>query len=136
MESLKKTSEAADGVSILIIGTENGIIHFLPPEAVDSNVICSIQLPSPPVILNVSGIFDVEWRVTVACRDGKLYSLKNGEVRGSALLTGRTLHFLCFFFLSFLSLYFSTSSLSFLSNFVQLCLLFYSSSFLLFLCTH
>ncbi len=35
-----------------------------------------------------SGIFDVEWRISVICRDGKLYSIKNGEVRGTAVLSG------------------------------------------------
>lgn len=31
---------------------------------------------SVPVIVNVSGLFDVDYRVTVACRDGKVYQLK------------------------------------------------------------
>lgn len=88
MEMLKKDSENADALSMLVVGTESGHVHFLPPDASDSATVCSIKIPSAPVLLSVSGLFDIEWRVVAACRDGKLYSIKNGEVRGTAVLTG------------------------------------------------
>jgi len=31
------------------------------------------------------------FRVVVACRDGKLYNVKNGDVRGTAVLTGNVI---------------------------------------------
>lgn len=62
-------------------------------------------------MMNVSGLFDTEWRfkkylyiyisnyylfiyiknifrVIVACRDGRVYNIKEGDVRGTAVLTG------------------------------------------------
>ena len=40
------------------------------------------------MLLSVSGLFDVEWRIAVACRDGKIYNVKNGDSKGSAVLSG------------------------------------------------
>ena len=31
----------------------------------------------------------MEWRVSVICRDGRIYSVKNGDVRGTAVLSGQ-----------------------------------------------
>lgn len=87
MELLRKDSEAADAVSVLVVGTEDSHVYFLPPDPSDCQVLCKVRLPSPPVMLNVGGLFDVEWRVVVACRDGKVYSIRNDEVRGSAVLS-------------------------------------------------
>lgn len=33
-------------------------------------------LPSAPTMMNVTGQFDVEFRVTVACRNGNIYVLR------------------------------------------------------------
>lgn len=33
-------------------------------------------------------------RISVTCRDGKLYSVKNGDLRGSAILIGKLLRIL------------------------------------------
>ena len=38
----------------------------------------SLGLPSPPVFLSVSGLYDVEFRIIVACRSGELCVLKRG----------------------------------------------------------
>ena len=51
--------------------------------------LCKVQLPSAPALLSVSGLFDVEWRISVLCRDGRMYSVKNGDVRGTAVLSGQ-----------------------------------------------
>jgi Bardet-Biedl syndrome 1 protein len=32
--------------------------------------------------------YDVEWRIVVGCRDGKVYTIKNGEKRHDAVITG------------------------------------------------
>jgi Bardet-Biedl syndrome 1 protein len=37
-------------------------------------------LPSVPVFIAAAGLFDVEYRIVVACRDGRIYVLKNGEM--------------------------------------------------------
>jgi Bardet-Biedl syndrome 1 protein len=88
MDILKKDSEDNDALSLLIVGTESGHIYILPLDPTNSNYLCKITLPSAPTLLSVSGIFDVEWRINVICRDAKMYSIKNGEVRGTAILVG------------------------------------------------
>ena len=81
METLKVDSDAADAMSCLVVGTENGEIFIVPPETSGSQVMATVKLPSVPVLLLASGLLDVEWRVAVICRDGRLYSIKNGDVR-------------------------------------------------------
>jgi hypothetical protein len=111
MDSMKKDSEDADAVSLLgmfaiyytsshhtpslhtpslyiVVGTEAKQILILPADPTNSLTLCKLTLPDIPSLLSIQGIFDVEWRISVICRDNKLYSIKNGEVRGSALLVG------------------------------------------------
>jgi Bardet-Biedl syndrome 1 protein len=88
LDVLKKDNDELDAVTLLIVGNEAGQLLILPQDPLNSNVLCKLQLPSVPALLSVSGTFDVEWRVNIVCRDGKMYSVKNGDVRGSALLVG------------------------------------------------
>lgn len=37
-----------------------------------------MSLSSVPVFLSVSGLYDVEYRIIVACRNGQIYTLKRG----------------------------------------------------------
>ena len=77
MDVIKKDSDDIDAVSLIVLGTESGHVYVLPQDPSNSNFVCKIALPSSvPVMLSVSGLFDVEWRVVVACRDGKLYTIK------------------------------------------------------------
>jgi len=91
MEVIKKDSDDEDAVSLLVVGTENGVVYILPTDPAGSTYICKIQLQSTPVILNVSGLFDTEWRIIAACRDGKVYNIKDGDIRGTAVLTGNVI---------------------------------------------
>jgi len=86
METLNKNSDAEGSVSSLVIGTENGEVLILDPPG--STVICQAKLPSVPTILAITGLYDVEWRIVCACRDGKIYTIKNGESRGQTVVTG------------------------------------------------
>mmetsp|Transcript_13797 Transcript_13797/g.22981 ORF Transcript_13797/g.22981 Transcript_13797/m.22981 type:complete len:603 (+) Transcript_13797:119-1927(+) len=88
MEVLKKDTEDGDGITLLVVGTEAGQLYVLPQDPVNSTYLCKVQLPSTPTILSVSGLFDVEWRITVLCRDGRMYNVKSGEVRSTAVLSG------------------------------------------------
>lgn len=91
MDTLKKDSEEEDAISLLVVGTESGRVYILPQDPSNTNVLCEVRLPSSsavPVLFSTSGFFDVEWRVVVACRDGNLYTIKGGDVRGTAVLTG------------------------------------------------
>ena len=86
METLKKNSDLDDAVSSLVIGTENCQVLILDPPG--STVICQVTLPSVPTMFAITGLYDVEWRIVVACRDGKIYTIKSGESRGQAVVTG------------------------------------------------
>lgn len=89
MDVLKKDSDDSDAISLLVVGTESGIVYILPQDPSNSNYLCKVALPtSAPVSFSITGLFDVDWRILVACRDGKMYTIKSGDVRGTAVLTG------------------------------------------------
>ncbi|XP_060108289.1 Bardet-Biedl syndrome 1 protein [Heteronotia binoei] len=71
MSTLKKNMADEDAISCLVIGTESNEILVLDPEAF--TVLARMALPSVPAFLDVMGQFDVEYRLTVACRDGCIY---------------------------------------------------------------
>jgi hypothetical protein len=72
-----------DGVGQLVLGTEDSRVLLLGPGC--TAVSASIALPAVPAIISTSGGFDVGYRVTVAARDGWLYSIKGGTLSGSAI---------------------------------------------------
>uniref|UniRef100_A0A8C1Z2Q1 BBSome complex member BBS1 n=1 Tax=Cyprinus carpio TaxID=7962 RepID=A0A8C1Z2Q1_CYPCA len=71
---LKKNMADEDAVSCLVIGTENGDVYILDPEAF--TILYKMSLPSSPTLMDVTGQFDVEFRITVACRNGNIYILR------------------------------------------------------------
>lgn len=88
MDVLKKDSEEPDAVSLIVVGTESGHVYILPQDPSNSNFLCKLKLvTSCPVMFSVSGMFDVDWRIVVASRDGKLHVIKSGDVRGTAVIT-------------------------------------------------
>ncbi|XP_032429729.1 BBSome complex member BBS1 isoform X1 [Xiphophorus hellerii] len=72
--TLKKSTADEDGISCLVIGTENSDVFVLDPEAF--TILCKMSLPSVPTMMDVTGQFDVEFRITVACRNGSIYILR------------------------------------------------------------
>ena len=88
MESIKIDSNEVDSMTTLIVGTENKEVYILPPDPVNSMFIARVQLPAVPVLFCASGLLEVEWRIAVLCRDKKLYSIKNGDTKNSAVLSG------------------------------------------------
>ncbi|XP_067400215.1 Bardet-Biedl syndrome 1 protein isoform X2 [Emydura macquarii macquarii] len=79
MSTLKKNMADEDAVSCLVIGTENADVLILDPEAF--TILAKMTLPRVPAFLDVMGQFDVEYRVTVACRDGNIYILRRESKR-------------------------------------------------------
>jgi formate/nitrite transporter FocA (FNT family) len=57
-----------------VIGTENKEILILNPAGSTTLVRC--RLKDVPAFMAVSGSFDVEYRIVVACRDHKVYTVK------------------------------------------------------------
>ncbi|KAK1881132.1 Bardet-Biedl syndrome 1 protein like [Dissostichus eleginoides] len=72
--TLKKSTADEDGVSCLVIGTESCDVFVLDPEAFI--ILSTMSLPAPPTMMDVTGQFDVEFRITVACRNGNIYILR------------------------------------------------------------
>lgn len=76
LTTLKKNVAEEDATTCLILGTEDQDILVIEPDAF--TVLASIKLPSVPVFLDATGLFEVEFRVTTSCRDATIYSLKRG----------------------------------------------------------
>ncbi|XP_028989573.1 Bardet-Biedl syndrome 1 protein [Betta splendens] len=72
--TLKKSTADEDGVSCLVIGTECSDVYILDPEAFI--VLYKMSLPAAPTLMDVTGQYDVEFRITVACRNGNIYILR------------------------------------------------------------
>ncbi|GAB6030980.1 Bardet-Biedl syndrome 1 protein [Chamberlinius hualienensis] len=75
--TLKKSMYDEDAISCLVLGTESQHVHILDPQAF--TILASATIPSVPVFFTTMGLFDVEYRITVACRDGCIYTLKRGS---------------------------------------------------------
>ncbi|MBN3287118.1 BBS1 protein, partial [Polyodon spathula] len=75
--TLMKNMADDDAVSCLVIGTECMELYILDPEAF--TVLAKMALPSAPAFMDVTGQFDVEFRVTVACRNGNIYILRSSN---------------------------------------------------------
>lgn len=83
MEVLRKDMDEEGSISMLVVGTEAGQVHILEPSGTRANV--SVQLPATPAFMAVTGLYTVEYRIVCACRDGHVYSIKNGEQTGAAI---------------------------------------------------
>lgn len=77
LSTLKKSMADEDAISCLVLGTESKSVYVLDPEAF--TVLTTMELPSVPVFLSVTGLYDVEYRIVVACRNGCIYTLKRGS---------------------------------------------------------
>ncbi|CAH2324988.1 Bardet-Biedl syndrome 1 [Pelobates cultripes] len=79
MGTLKKNMADEDAVCCLVIGTESGEIFILDPEAF--TILTRVSLPSVPTLLDITGQYDIEYRITVACRNGNVYILRRDSKR-------------------------------------------------------
>ncbi|XP_026543374.1 Bardet-Biedl syndrome 1 protein [Notechis scutatus] len=79
MATLKKNRVEEDAISCLVVGTENMEILILDPEAF--TILSKVAIPSVPAFLDIAGQFDVEYYLTVACRNGSVYILRRDSKR-------------------------------------------------------
>uniref|UniRef100_F7EQ74 Bardet-Biedl syndrome 1 n=1 Tax=Ornithorhynchus anatinus TaxID=9258 RepID=F7EQ74_ORNAN len=79
MTALKKNLADEEAASCLVLGTENKELLVLDPEAF--TILAKMNLPSVPVFLDGMGQFDVEFRLTAACRDGNVYIFRRDSTR-------------------------------------------------------
>lgn len=77
LDTMKKSVADEDAISCLVLGTESKSIYILDPEAF--TVLATMDLPSVPVFISVNGMFDVDYRIVVSCRNGCVYTLKRGS---------------------------------------------------------
>ena len=73
MASMKKNINDENGLSILIVATEEKELLFLDVEAF--TILKKIQLPSVAVFIGTNGLFDVEFQVSIISRDGHCYTM-------------------------------------------------------------
>eukprot|EP01006_Ploeotia_vitrea_P050077 TRINITY_DN67408_c1_g1_i1.p1 TRINITY_DN67408_c1_g1~~TRINITY_DN67408_c1_g1_i1.p1 ORF type:complete len:609 (-),score=85.28 TRINITY_DN67408_c1_g1_i1:410-2236(-) len=80
---LKKDKDDAGAVGCLVIGTENGRVLIL--DSTGSSIIRKVQLVSVPVFIVCTGLYDVDYRIVVACRNGNIYNIKNGDLQANVI---------------------------------------------------
>jgi len=78
MDVLKLNRDDVSAVGLLVVGSENRLVCILDSQGM--RVMKKVELESVPAFLNVMGKYDVDYRITVACRDGKIFTIKNGQV--------------------------------------------------------
>ncbi|KAG5492840.1 hypothetical protein JKF63_01420 [Porcisia hertigi] len=71
------------GRSSLVIGTEAGFLYVLRNNAAE--VALKVVLPSTPVFVISAGCFEVDYRIIVSCRDGRVYSIKKGQLHTAVI---------------------------------------------------
>ncbi|CAM9926261.1 unnamed protein product [Ectocarpus sp. 6 AP-2014] len=87
LATMNRAREEEGSPVCLLAGTEDGQIVFLDPPC---KVLTTAQLPrgAVPAFLAVGGLFDSDWRLAVACRNGRIYTVKDGDVAKTAVVTG------------------------------------------------
>mmetsp|Transcript_105811 Transcript_105811/g.183700 ORF Transcript_105811/g.183700 Transcript_105811/m.183700 type:complete len:479 (-) Transcript_105811:128-1564(-) len=83
MEVLKQNMDEPTAVSMLVLGTENKMVYILDSSAL--NIASKVALDAVPSFISVLGLYDVEYRITVACRNGNIYTIKNGQVLSTVI---------------------------------------------------
>ena len=76
LDTLKKAYPEDDAISCVVIGTESRDLYILDPEAF--TVLYWIRLPNAPVFIRSTGLYDVDYRILVACRNGEVLVYKKG----------------------------------------------------------
>lgn len=77
MATIKRAVVEENAISCLVVGTENKDIYCIEPDAF--TILSTVTLPSVPVFIDVSGLFEVEFRLIISCRDACIYIVKRGN---------------------------------------------------------
>ena len=96
LSKLNKNMEEEKAVMQLVVGTEQRQVLVLDPSGmvVKKQVTLKAGVPS---FIQCQGLFDVEYKIFVACRDGQVVVIRNGEVTDQVFrIEGRPLGMLLF----------------------------------------
>lgn len=77
MTKINKNIDEDKSMSQLIIGTENRSLLILDPSGM--KVLQEIRLDSVAIRIIAEGLFDIEYKLTILCRDGKVYETGSGS---------------------------------------------------------
>ncbi|XP_030761918.1 Bardet-Biedl syndrome 1 protein homolog [Sitophilus oryzae] len=87
MSTIEKTTHDKYSVNCPIIGTEFGNIYILDPQnfsILHQANTCNVK--ATPFIIECSGLYDIEFRIIVACREGYICILRKGWLEGKSLI--------------------------------------------------
>ncbi|KAJ3191592.1 Bardet-Biedl syndrome 1 protein [Irineochytrium annulatum] len=73
MTRLRRNQIDEEAMSCLVIGSEERIVYIVSPP--NYTIIEKFQLSSPIAFLGVFGLYDFEYQIAAACRDGNVYFL-------------------------------------------------------------
>jgi Bardet-Biedl syndrome 1 protein len=80
MTVMYKSYNDENSSSCLVIGSENRDVYILDPAAF--TFLSRVELPAVPVFLSVDGLYDVDYSINAACRDGCVYTVKKDFPQG------------------------------------------------------
>ncbi|CAG0880955.1 unnamed protein product [Cyprideis torosa] len=84
MTTLKKSRDEPGALTCLIVATESGHLYILDPEAFTA--LTSAQMDGVPSHLVATGLYDVEYRVLIGCRDGQIFQARRGDLMAKLLV--------------------------------------------------
>jgi hypothetical protein len=90
MEGIPRREISETASSCLCIGTESRQVVILDPQGF--SIVVKAVLPSVPAFICVTGMLEVDYRVVCACRDGRIYTIKNGQLLGTSIELGTSGH--------------------------------------------
>lgn len=88
MSTLHKSHSDPSAPSCIVVGTENRDLYILDAAAftfllrVSLIIVTTLlllnqmTLPAVPVFLSIAGIYDVDYSISIACRNGCVYTIK------------------------------------------------------------
>jgi len=78
VQVIKCQNDEETALSNLILGTELRTLFVLDTQG--TKIIKKFSLPSTPVNILTHGLLETDYKLIVACRDDRVYFIRNGEV--------------------------------------------------------
>lgn len=85
MSKLNKSSQDPKSESMLVLGTEHNDVIIL--NSAGMKILKKVSIPSTPVFIETNGLYDVNYRIVIACRNNRIYTIKNSKLLGNFIET-------------------------------------------------